>query len=275
MKILNCGNYSLGIIEYSPDVIEFIEELFSHEDIEKFFVLDDDDAADKNVFVHSMATYNTQNRAIDCIIINNQGQYIGLFTCELKRGQDDDIYWAIGYAIHPRYRRQSYATEVLKSYCNLLSKYPVDRIVLDISEDNIYSEKVAIKCGFNKMKAPTGGLMGYIDWKHPEIGMRFKWVRSAHELPKRDILSNKALDLARAKQYSEAIKLYLSALDEPEYSMSLWSNAQIYSNLGMCYSSIRQYQTAYNYLKKAQSLGLTNPSIEKELDWLHRNAGLG
>ena len=117
--------------------------------------------------------------------------------------------------------------------------------------------------------------MGYIDWKHPEIGMRFKWVRSAHELPKRDILSNKALDLARAKQYSEAIKLYLSALDEPEYSMSLWSNAQIYSNLGMCYSSIRQYQTAYNYLKKAQSLGLTNPSIEKELDWLHRNAGLG
>ena len=52
------------------------------------------------------------------------------------------------------------------------------------------------------------------------------------------------------------------------------SDAQIYSNMGMAYSSMRQYQEAFKYLKKAQALGLTNPSIERELQWLRNNVGM-
>ena len=42
----------------------------------------------------------------------------------------------------------------------------------------------------------------------------------------------------------------------------------------MALSSMRMYREAFEALKKAQSLGLTNPSIEKELTWLRINAGL-
>jgi hypothetical protein len=37
---------------------------------------------------------------------------------------------------------------------------------------------------------------------------------------------------------------------------------------------LRLYREAFNALKKAQSLGLNNPSIEKELLWLRNNQGL-
>ena len=47
-----------------------------------------------------------------------------------------------------------------------------------------------------------------------------------------------------------------------------YTDAQIYSNMGMALSSMRLYKDAFYALKKAQSLGLNNPSIEKELNWL-------
>lgn len=53
-----------------------------------------------------------------------------------------------------------------------------------------------------------------------------------------------------------------------------YTDAQIYSNMGMALSSMRLYNDAFYALKKAQSLGLNNPSIEKELNWLKNNIGL-
>jgi hypothetical protein len=42
----------------------------------------------------------------------------------------------------------------------------------------------------------------------------------------------------------------------------------------MSYSSLGQYNEAFRCLKKAQALGLNNPSIERELLWLKNNVGL-
>lgn len=67
----------------------------------------------------------------------------------------------------------------------------------------------------------------------------------------------------------------MEALKIPQTEGSQLTDAQIYSNLGMAYSSIGEYQKAYSYLRKAISLGLINASIQKELAWLRNNAGIG
>lgn len=64
------------------------------------------------------------------------------------------------------------------------------------------------------------------------------------------------------------------ALNEPYILGTPFTDAQIYSNLGMALSSMRCYNEAFQYLKKAQRLGLNNPSIEQELLWLKNNIGL-
>ena len=48
-----------------------------------------------------------------------------------------------------------------------------------------------------------------------------------------------------------------------------------YSNLGMSLSSAGMYQKAYDCLRKAWSLGVRNATVQKEFDWLRRNAGIG
>jgi tetratricopeptide (TPR) repeat protein len=76
------------------------------------------------------------------------------------------------------------------------------------------------------------------------------------------------------KDYRSAISFFQKALKEEYQPGTPFTDAQIYSNMGMAYSSIRLYQEAFNCLKKAQAMGLTNPSIERELLWLRNNVGL-
>lgn len=113
---------------------------------------------------------------------------------------------------------------------------------------------------------------GYIDEQHPEVGMRFRWFKQL--AGQRTIYFNQAVHCYRQKNYVGAINAFRQALNEPYQPDTPYTDAQIYSNMGMALSSVGQYHEAFNALKKAQQLGLNNPSIEKELLWLRNNQGL-
>lgn len=88
----------------------------------------------------------------------------------------------------------------------------------------------------------------------------------------RMVYFREAQHCASRKDYRGAIEAYNKALKSPATGHQI-SDAQIYSNIGMSYSELEQYATAYKCLKKAESLGLHNPQITQELGWLesHRH----
>ena len=105
-----------------------------------------------------------------------------------------------------------------------------------------------------------------------EVGMRLKWYKQLSG--NRTVYFNQAVHYYRQKLYTESINAFQKALNEPYIPNTPFTDAQIYSNMGMALSSVKRYREAFQSLKKAQSLGLNNPSIEKELRWLRDNVGL-
>lgn len=276
MERMKFGRYSLCVFgcEDIPMVANIIEELFSDPDTKRFFVVSDEDVHPL-VFAQRMANVNEQHRGIDCIVRDNDQNNIGLLTCELDRRWQNDVYWSIGITIQSSYRNRGYATEILKDICMVLARERFDDALLDISEDDVYMERAAKSAGFTKIEYQQNGYrVGRIDMAHPEIGIHNIWCRKVHELCERDALCNEALSLARNREYLEAINKYQRALTKATPLHSGWTDAQIYSNLGMCYSSRKHYLEAFRCLKKAQALGLNNPSIQQELLWLKNNVGL-
>ena len=90
----------------------------------------------------------------------------------------------------------------------------------------------------------------------------------------RDQLCYKAVQIYKQNE-AQAHSLFVQALQFPYENGSPWTDAQIYSNMGM--SCGDDYAKAYTYLQKAVSLGLTNPSIIKEINWIeiHHKEVLG
>ena len=141
--------------------------------------------------------------------------------------------------------------------------------MLDISEENTESEGVARKCGFVKPENQTG----YIDFNHMELGLRYHWFKQPQG--QRTMYFGQAVQCYHQKDYLGAITAFQQALREPYQPGTPYTDAQIYSNLGMALSSVGHYPDAFKALKKAQSLGLNNASIDRELRWLRDNKGLG
>ena len=250
----------------------FIHALFSDKDVKTFYVLRDDHAANIDSFIQFMIDTMEQQSALDYIIYNDYGQRVGLITAELIRDpRTGEVMWNVGYAVAPQYRNNGYATNALNGLTNfLLNNFSIKKSSLDIAEENKESERVAEKCGYKKPE--SGPRMGYIDPDHMELGLRFKWFKSIGG--KRAEYFNQAAAVFRMKDYRSAISFFQKALKEEYQPGTPFTDAQIYSNMGMAYSSIRLYQEAFNCLKKAQAMGLTNPSIERELLWLRNNVGL-
>lgn len=251
--------------------LQFVKTLFSDRDVKTFYVLRPDHAADISSFVQYMIDCIARKSALNYIICDVIGQKVGLISAELNREQETgEIFWNVGYAIAPQYRRRGYATNALNGLTEyLLNNFSIQKVSLDISEENNLSKKVAEKCGF---RIPAGPRMGYYDVNHMELGMRFKWVKSLSG--KRVELFNKAASLFRMKNYAASISYYKLALNEAYVPGTPFTDAQIYSNMGIAYSASRQYQEAFRLLKKAKSMGLNNAVIEKELKWLRDNVGL-
>lgn len=263
-----CGNCIL--IAVNPSNVWFIEELFEHKDIKKYYILRPDHAVNIRAFCQYIVNANQQQDSLNFIMFNDYGEEVGFISAEpmINRATNMSM-WNVGYAVHPLHRQQGYASSALKGLTDfLLQNFSFQQVMLDISDDNIASVMVAKKCGFTKPNDKAA----YFDMEHPEIGMRFRWYKQL--AGGRTIYFNQAVHYYRQKQYAESVEAFKNALNELYTPGTPFTDAQIYSNMGMALSSLRKYSEAFQALKKAQSLGLNNPSIEKELLWLKNNIGL-
>ena len=87
------------------------------------------------------------------------------------------------------------------------------------------------------------------------------------QMKDRDSLCYAAVNIWRTDK-GTALSYFEQALKQEYIINSPWSDAKIYSNIGMAHSSLKNYTRAYEFLMKAYNSGLVNPSIIKELNWL-------
>lgn len=263
----DCLCCSLELVQ--PSNVSIVEELFRFPDVRRYYILRKDHAANIRSFCQYIIDANAQCASLNYIIYDRSRRGVGFISADPRKEADNGpLLWNLGYAVFPAERRKGYAAAAVKGICDLLfQRFPSSVTMLDICVDNISSECVAKKCGFVK---PDN--VGYIDPEHDDLGLRFRWVKKLEG--KRMPYFNKAVYFYRQKNYAAAIEAFRQALSEPYQEGTPYTDAQIYSNIGMALSSMRMYREAFEALKKAQSLGLTNASIERELTWLRINAGL-
>ena len=265
---IDCGACELQFV--TANNAWFIEELFRYADVRKYYVLKRSHAANIRLFCQHVVKANAQNYALNYIICDNYGDEVGFISAEPTMNTMTNMpTWNMGYAVHPSYRQRGYASAAVNGLTYfLLQNFSFQNVMLDICEDNIDSIRVARKCGFTKPRDN----MGYIDTDHPELGMRMRWFKQL--AGERTAYFNQAVQYYRQKAYAESVESFNQALEQPYQPGTPYTDAQIYSNMGMALSSLKRYNEAFQSLKKAQSLGLNNPSIEKELAWLRNNVGL-
>ncbi len=275
-KRITLGKIYLRVIEDNYENRTFIKSLFQEADIRKYFVLRNDHLQSIELFVAYISQMNQNEKSLNFIIESENQLPVGLLTAELQQDTEGKIMWNIAYAVHSIYRRKGYAYEALVGLIEFLKNYNISVVSLDISESNVASSQLAKKCGFEILRTEIGGRVGFIDPEHIDLGFRLKWVKDLNDKKsKRDQLNFQAAQAFRSKDYNTAIELYLQSLKEPIYPGSPYSDGQIFSNLGMAYTSIRQYSKAYEYLSKAFNSGIRNESVIRELQWLKNNVGLG
>jgi RimJ/RimL family protein N-acetyltransferase len=272
MESIKTSQGRLNAVTYSDN--DFIHLLFNETDVRKYYVLMEDHSRNLDLFVQYMIDGIQNKTGLNYIIVNSVGEKVGLITAELMRdNRSGQLMWNVGYAILVRYRNQGYATSALRGLSDyLLNNFSIQFVSLDICESNVISQAVAAKCVYKKPEQP-GTRIGYFDPEHMDLGMRIKWTKSA--VGQRAALFNQAVIFFRNRDYTSSIQLFKQALQEDYQQGTPFTDAQIYSNMGMAYSSSRNYTEAYKCLMKAKSLGLMNGSIERELTWLKNNVGLG
>ena len=271
---LQYQNVALRLIEDTQENRDLISRLFQLDDVKRYFTLSDDLANDMNRFVQYLSNANVQRSGLNFIIEDTRLSPVGIITAEpYQDNMTGELSWNIGFAVLEAHRNRGYAKGALMGLQDHFAHCSrIETMMLDISSDDKAAESVAKACGYKQKRSPYGGLVGYYDEKHPELGMRTQWEKKIRGTDTRGEAIQKATDAYLRKDYQEAIKWYYAAVEEPYQEGSLATDAIIYSNLGMAYSSIREYKKAYLYLTKAWNLGCQNASVSKELQWLRNHA---
>lgn len=264
MNSIKTRRLSLTIV--TMEDVKFLSDLFSYADVRKYYVLRDDHARNISLFVSYMVDSIQNGRSLEYIVRLHDGTPIGLAGGELCREMTGEISWNSAYAIHPTYRRNGYATEALIGFTEHIKQYNIAKSFLDISDDNENSKKVAQKAGY-KFNRNTA----HFDPKHEELSVLFHWEFMLHS--NRNRLFSMGCQAYKSKDYRSAEQYFQQAINE-DYDGGPNTDALCYSNMGMACTSYGNYTKAFQCLKKAKSLGLTNPSIERELNWLKVNKGL-
>lgn len=254
--------------DVTSDDVLFINRLFNEPDVD-FYYVRQQYHREVTAFTSFMVDSIEQGHGLYDLICNEKGEPVGLISCELTPNSTEKVIWNIGYAVISAARHMGYASNALNGCICALKDFSVKTAYLDISVGNNASESVARKCGF-----ALWDRCGFYDQEHPEIGLRRHWYKSLHPQDERVPYFQKANIAYRNKDYVSAIHIYKHALEHPYANGSKLTDAQIYSNIGMVCSSMGEYVAALHYLKKAVALGLTNSSIQKELEWLKDYIGL-
>lgn len=256
-------NHIMRYITNSEDDSAFIRTLFKDEKVRKYFVLSDVHSQNIDLFIAELAKRNNNHQGANLIIETNEYTPVGIITTHIDRTYFGEYILRASCAILSDYRGHGYAKMALKGLIFLLQPSNFKRLFLLISEDNIPSQMVAQSCGFERDR-----FLSTVDPNHPEVGCLFNWVRNIHFETTRDIIGHKGFLAQRAKNYQDAISFFEQALNEEYNKACVYSDAMIYSNMGMIFSSLKQYNMASECLGKAWSLGCQNPTIKKELEWL-------
>ena len=233
------------------------------EKVRLYYVLSNKHAENIDSFVVDLADGNSKGLGANFIIETNDRIPVGIITSHVDRTYFGEYFLKVACAILPEFRNQGYAGAALKSLIFIMQPAEEKRMILIISEDNIPSQSVARACGFEKSP-----YFSFLDPEHPEVGAMFRWIRNIHFESPRDILGNKGFIAQRAKDYIKALALFEQALKEEYDDSCIFSDAMIYSNMGMLFSSCKDYIKAQQYLMMAWTAGCQNPTVKKELDWL-------
>ena len=120
---------------YSPDNIlhqDFIKEIMKDGSVQDF-----------------LGNIDSQTYLKDGFLLKNETDYVGFIThspiVDTRVGKTASVY----YAISPRYRHLGYGTVMLNLFTETFAAmYSLDKFILNIKKENLSSQQVALKCGF-------------------------------------------------------------------------------------------------------------------------------
>lgn len=120
---------------YSPDNIlhqDFIKEIMKDGSVQDF-----------------LGNIDSQTYLKDGFLLKNETDYVGFIThspiVDTRVGKTISVY----YAISPRYRHLGYGTVMLNLFTETFAAmYSLDKFILNIKKENLSSQQVALKCGF-------------------------------------------------------------------------------------------------------------------------------
>lgn len=274
--------------------LEFITNLFKYEDVRKNYVRHPEHELNNLKFVKFLIDHH-QNEGLYFIIEDNDNNKVGIITAEFRDSFDTPTC-ELAFVVHPYYRKRGHASSAVINILSMLKNSRLEQAYMDFSRENIAAERIAKKCGFSQVHGSLnsvhqlagagdifvspltkyisgGGLVTLYDDDNPEIKDRFAWVRPIHLSSRRDQLGDQAIMAHRSRDYHTAIRLINEALSIPYTPGSIHDDGILIGNLGMAYSSVREYKKAYECLKQACSLGVSNPTVLKEIRWLEENRG--
>lgn len=179
--------------------------------------------------------------------------------------------WVVEFGLKKEYRGKGLMKNVLTHISNWAKLNGCDEIYAISEEHNVVAHKLIRKLPylvqeFTKMMSDQ--FSGCRLMKNFIINLQ----QQSTEL--RLIYFYNAIQYFKMKQYEESVNAFKQALAAPYQSGTPYTDAQIYSNMGIALSSLKKYHEAFQCLKKAQYLGLNNSSIEKELLWIKNNCNL-
>lgn len=163
---------SINLKRFTEADHALIEELFLDNSVNNYFVLRSDHRENLKLFTEHLLCWMREYSGFTFVIEDKEGKQVGFVVCEFGQWNKESGAF-LSFAVLPQYRHQGYATEAVALSIALMGNCIIKNIILDISSSNQYSSNIAKLLGFVPDDKPL------YDMFHPEVGVRYNWVRQA------------------------------------------------------------------------------------------------